>query len=72
MERKVINTTSTTSDDFSALEAGIIDGTLIKEGKMIDPLDSMIAGIAMHKHKKIITRNIKDFSRIKGLKLERY
>ena len=59
-------------DNDSAEKAGEIDGSLIKEGKMIDPIDSLIAGITIIKKDKILTRNIKDFSKIKGIEIETY
>lgn len=59
-------------DTESAEKAGEIDGTLIKEGKTSDAVDSMIAGIAIIKKEKLLTRNIKDFFVIKGLEIEKY
>ncbi len=59
-------------DNDSAEKAGEIDGTLIKEGNMIGPVDSMIAGIALVKKDVVLTRNIKDFSKVKGLDTETY
>ena len=59
-------------DNDSAEKAGEIDGNLIKEGKMIEPIDSMIAGIALIKKEKILTRNIKDFSKVRGIEIETY
>jgi len=59
-------------DNLSAEEAGKIDGTLLKEGFSIDPEDSMIAGVAKFHNEVILTRNIKHFSRIYGLKIESY
>jgi len=56
----------------AAEEAGSIHSHLKKEGKIIDPEDSMIAGIAKIHHETILTRNIKHFQRIFGLKLESY
>ena len=56
----------------SAEEAGSIHAYLKKEGKIIEPEDSMIAGIAKIHHETILTRNIKHFQRISGLKLESY
>ena len=63
---------SVTFDPAAAEKAGEIDGQLIREGKMIGPNDSMIAGIALVKKEKILTRNIKDFSKIAGLDVETY
>ncbi len=59
-------------DKEAAERAGDIDGTLIKEGTMIDPTDSMIAGIAVIKKEKLLTRNVKHFSRVRGLEIEVY
>ncbi len=56
----------------AAEEAGSVHSHLKKEGKIIDPEDSMIAGIAKIHHETILTRNIKHFQRISGLKLESY
>jgi len=59
-------------DNLAAEKAGEIDGGLIKEGKAIGPIDSLIAGIALVRDEKVLTHNVKDFSKIKGLKLETY
>lgn len=59
-------------DNESAEKAGEIDGSLIKEGKMIGVIDSLIAGVALAKKEKILTRNVKEFSKIKGLEIQTY
>ena len=59
-------------DNDCAEKAGEIDGSLIKDGKMISVTDSMIAGIALVKKEKVLTRNVKDFSKINGLYVETY
>lgn len=59
-------------DRISAEKAGEIDGTLIRNGEMIEPTDSMIAGIALVKGERVLTRNVKDFKKIKGLLVEEY
>jgi predicted nucleic acid-binding protein len=56
----------------SAEEAGIINGTLQKQGQIIDPEDCLIAGIALQHNEPLLTRNIKHFQRIKRLKIETY
>ena len=56
----------------AAEKAGEIDGELIKKGERIEISDSLIAGIALTKNEKVITRNTKHFSRISGLKIESY
>lgn len=55
-----------------AKKAGEIEANLIKEGSIIDLEDIMIAGIAISRDEKIISRNIKHFNRIKNLKIETY
>ncbi len=59
-------------DDHSARAAGIIQSDLKKQGKIIDPEDTMIAGIAKINTEVILTRNKKHFERIKGLEIETY
>ncbi|MBS3157355.1 PIN domain-containing protein [Candidatus Woesearchaeota archaeon] len=56
----------------SSKEAGSIHSELRKKGQVIDAADSMIAGIAKINNETILTRNIKHFSRISGLKVESY
>ena len=51
--------------------AGIIHGDLIKKGWVIEPVDCMIAGIAKVYNKPVLTRD-EHFSRIEGLKVEKY
>ena len=52
--------------------AGNIHASLIRKGLRIDPEDSMIAGITKSKNETILTRNVKHFKRIGGLKVEYY
>lgn len=56
----------------TAEEAGIINGFLKKQGLLIDPEDCLIAGIALQHNECILTKNVKHFARIKGLKIESY
>lgn len=60
-----------TLDDESAEAAGIIHGKLIKNGLAIEPVDCMIAGIAKVHNRQVLTRD-EHFSRIEGLKVEKY
>jgi len=55
-----------------AKEAGFIHASLKKSGNIIDPEDSMIAGIAKIKNEEILTRNVKHFQRIKDIIIETY
>ena len=59
-------------DSDAAEKAGEIDGNLINNGKTIQPIDCMIAGIALIRKEKVLTRNVKDFSQIKDLEIESY
>ena len=59
--------------DFeSAKIGGKIHAELYSLGMPIQPEDSMIAGICLKNNKKILTRNVKHFSRIKNLQVETY
>ena len=59
-------------DAKSAEFAGTIDGDLIRKGERISQVDCMIAGIALCKKETVLTKNVKDFSKIKTLSLESY
>ncbi len=59
-------------DASSAKEAGIIHKTLKMKGQIIDPEDSMIAGIAKINREPILTKNVKHFGRIDALEVESY
>ena len=57
----------------SVSQSARIFGELSKSGKKIDDLDILIAGICLsNKCDRIITDNVKHFSRIKGLNIETY
>ncbi|MBI2143757.1 PIN domain-containing protein [Candidatus Woesearchaeota archaeon] len=55
-----------------AEKAGEINGMLLKSGNMIEPLDTMIAATALLENEALLTRNVKHFSRVKGLRIESY
>ena len=59
-------------DAEAAERGGRVDGELISSGAKIDPIDSMIAGIALSRNSPIISRNARHFSLVKGLKVEKY
>lgn len=59
--------------DFeSAQYAGEIFDTLCRHGLEIDTEDCMIAGIARAHNEPVLTRNVAHFSRISGLRVEKY
>ena len=59
-------------DIQSAKTAGEIAHNLDRLGQVIDPEDSLIAGIAVEKHEEILTRNIRHFNRIPHLLVSDY
>ncbi len=60
-------------DRKASIKAGQISGKLSQEGKMIDDIDCIVAGIFLTNGcSTIITRNIKHFERINEIKVESY
>lgn len=70
---RIINGLSIISfDEDSARKAGRIFAQKRKNGSIIDPEDSMIAGICSIRNEILITGNVKHFNDIEGLKIESY
>ncbi len=59
-------------DDTDAVEFGMIKTDLEKKGKIIGPMDLLIAGQAKSKKLILITNNVKEFERVEGLKIENW
>ena len=59
-------------DDNDAVEFGLIKTDLEKKGKIIGPMDLLIAGQAKSKKLILVTNNIKEFERVEGIKLENW
>ncbi len=60
-------------DDSAIIQAAKLSASLTKEGETIADCDCLIAGIALSKGITIIvTRNGKDFEKIKGVEVETY
>lgn len=57
-------------DEASA--AARIRAQLEKRGLPIGPLDNLIAGTALANRATLVTRNIKEFARIKGLEIQNW
>lgn len=59
--------------DFHAakMAADLMTG-LSKKGEKIGEMDTLTAGIALRHNQRLITRNKKHFSKIKGLKIEEW
>ena len=70
---RILNGLSTISfDEDSAREAGRIFAQKRRNGLVIDPEDSMIAGICSRRNEILITRNIKHFQDIENVRIESY
>ena len=59
-------------DDMDAQNYGKIKANLSKQGKIIGPLDMLIASQAKSKDLILVTNNVKEFSRIDELKIENW
>jgi len=59
-------------DDTDAAKFGIIKTDLEKKGKIIGPMDLLIAGQAKSKKMILVTNNKKEFERVEGLKIENW
>jgi tRNA(fMet)-specific endonuclease VapC len=57
-------------DDSDSRTAGAIRATLEVSGRPIGAYDLLVAGQAMARELTLVTANVKEFSRIKGLKWE--
>jgi tRNA(fMet)-specific endonuclease VapC len=54
-------------DDEDARAAGAIRASLEVSGRIIGPYDLLIAGQALARELTLVTANVSDFSRVKGL-----
>lgn len=60
-------------DDNGVIKSAEISANLIKDGKMIADCDCLTAGILLSRRiSTIITKNVKHFKRIKGIRVESY
>ena len=55
-----------------AAMAGELEGLLSKAGKTLDPLDLLIGATALHLDEPLVTRNLRHFQRLEGLKVLGY
>ena len=68
---KLLNNLEILDFNFNASEeAAKIFEDLRLKGRLIDPLDLLIAAIVITNNETLMTRNVKHFERIKTLKLE--
>jgi len=59
-------------DDMACVKYGDIRATLEKMGKTIGPLDLLIGAHALSLDCTLVTNNVKEFERIKSLKIENW
>jgi len=59
-------------DARAAERAGQIDAELWARGEPIDPEDAAVAGIALSHDEVLVTRRVREFSRVPGLRLRPY
>jgi tRNA(fMet)-specific endonuclease VapC len=59
-------------EDDAAMAYGVLRAALQAEGQPIGPLDTLIAGHALSEGATLVTNNLREFSRVKGLRLENW
>ncbi|MFW5751751.1 MAG: type II toxin-antitoxin system tRNA(fMet)-specific endonuclease VapC [bacterium] len=59
-------------DDNDAVDFGEIKKELEKKGKIIGPMDLLLAAQAKSKNFILVTNNTKEFERVEGLKIENW
>ncbi len=59
-------------DDNDAVEFGAIKTDLEKKGRIIGPMDLLIAAQAKSKKLILVTNNLKEFERVEGIKTENW
>ncbi len=60
------------SDDISAECYGHVRATLESAGTPIGPLDTLIAGHALSISATVVTNNVREFSRVRGLRVQNW
>lgn len=59
-------------DENASIDYGIIRSKLEKQGKIIGPLDMLIAAHAKSLNITLVSNNLKEFERVDGLRLENW
>ena len=57
-------------DDTDAIAYGRLKTDLRKQGRIIGPIDMLLAAQALNKELRFVTNNVKEFERVRGLKIE--
>jgi tRNA(fMet)-specific endonuclease VapC len=56
-------------DLAASRKAAEVSGVLLRAGKVIGTMDTLIAGIALANNATLVTHNTKEFRRVRGLHL---
>ena len=59
-------------DEKPSMDYGMIRARLEKSGKVIGPLDKLIAAHAVETKSTLVTNNVKEFARIEHLNVENW
>jgi predicted nucleic acid-binding protein len=59
-------------DADAARRAGEVDAAMVRAKTPVDPEDAMIAGIALAVGEPVLSRNVKHFGRMPGVRVETY
>ena len=59
-------------DTAAAERAGQLDAALWAHGEPLDPEDAALAGIALTRDEVLVTRRVKEFGRVEGLRMRTY
>ena len=70
LNRFLIGTTVLSMNDADARRAAKIRAHLESKGQVIGPYDLLIAGQALERGMTVITRNVREFGRVPGLKVD--
>ncbi len=57
-------------DDSDAVDYGRLKTDLKRQGRVIGPIDMLLAAQALNKELIFVTNNVKEFERVKGLNIE--
>jgi tRNA(fMet)-specific endonuclease VapC len=57
-------------DDSDAIHYGKLKSKLKKAGRIIGPMDMLLAAQALSKEMTFVTNNVSEFNRVEGLKIE--
>lgn len=72
LRRRLRNLPTLPLNAKAARLAGLVQGSLMRRGIPVDPIDALIAGIALAHGEAVLTRNSDHFERIPKLKVETY